>query len=109
MHFQTWQDKAGNATPLTFTDPVLNTTVTFTDLTSNQPETLQANLIMPEPCQFLSADLPVCAIIRPTGPDQINAVNAIRSFISDGLFLGQPDEFTNLLLRLADDADQARR
>jgi len=35
MHFQTWQDKAGNATPLTFTDPVLNTAVTFTDLRNN--------------------------------------------------------------------------
>jgi hypothetical protein len=60
-----WQDKAGNATPLTFTDPVLNTTVTFTDLTQNQPETLQAHLIMPEPCEFISTDLPACAIIRP--------------------------------------------
>ena len=36
-------------------------------------------------------------------------VNAIRAFISDGLFLGQPDEFTNLLLRMADAADQAQR
>ena len=107
MHFQTWQDKAGNATPLTVQDPVTGVTVTFTDLTTNQPETLQANLIFPEPCEFLSPNLPACAIIRPTGPDQINAVNAIRGFISDGLFLGQPDEFTNLLLRLADDADQA--
>jgi hypothetical protein len=108
MHFQTWQDKAGNATPLTFTDPVLNTTVMFEDLTQNQPETLQANLIFPEPCEFISPDLPRCAIIRPTGPEQINAVNAIRGFISDGLFLGQPDEFTDLLLRRADEADQAR-
>src|SRR5437870_4485702 len=29
MHFQTWQDKAGNATPLTAFDPINNSTVTF--------------------------------------------------------------------------------
>src|SRR5216110_1632881 len=50
MHFQTWQDKAGNATPLTDFDPINQSTVTFTDLTTGQPERLQANLIMPEPC-----------------------------------------------------------
>jgi hypothetical protein len=109
MHFQTWQDKAGNATPLTFTDPVLNTTVTFTDLTKNQPDTLQANLIMPEPCDFIAPHLPRCAIIRPTGPDQINAVGAIQGFIKDGLFIGQPDEFTDMLLDMAEAADQAHR
>jgi hypothetical protein len=109
MHFQTWHDKAGNATPLTDTDPITGATVTFTDLTANQPETLQANLIMPEPCEFISPDLPACAIIRPTGPGQIDAVGGIRGFISDGLFLGQSDEFTDLLLRLADAADQAQR
>jgi hypothetical protein len=109
MHFQTWHDKAGNATPLTDTDPITGATVTFTDLTTNQPETLQANLIFPEPCDFLSPNLPKCAIIRPTGPAQIDAVGAIRGFISDGLFLGQPDEFTDLLIRMADEADQAQR
>ena len=58
MHFQTWHDKAGNATPLQVKDPVTGVEVTFTDLTMNQPQTLQANLIMPEPCEFLSPDLP---------------------------------------------------
>jgi hypothetical protein len=109
MHFQTWQDKAGNATPLTYFDPINKSTVTFTDLTTNQPETLQANLIMPEPCEFISPNLPACAIIRPTGPDQINAVNAIQGFINDGLFIGQPQTFTNMLLQMAAEADQAHR
>ena len=58
MHFQTWQDKAGNATPLTDFDPINHSTVTFKDLTTGQPETLQANLIMPEPCEFISPNLP---------------------------------------------------
>src|SRR5712664_766474 len=31
-HFQTWQDKAGNAPPLTATDPVTGVKVTFPDL-----------------------------------------------------------------------------
>ncbi len=61
MHFQTWQDKAGNATPLTDFDPINNSTVTFADLTTGQPETLQSNLIMPEPCEFISPNLPACS------------------------------------------------
>ena len=31
QHFQTWQDKAGNATPLTDIDPVTGSSVTFLD------------------------------------------------------------------------------
>ena len=52
MHFQTWQDKAGNATPLTDVDPITGAKVTFKDLTTGQPESLQSNLIMPEPTLF---------------------------------------------------------
>jgi hypothetical protein len=109
LHFQIWQDKAGNATPLTDTDPVTGATATFTDLTSNQPDTLQANLLMPAPCEFISANLPACSIIRPTEPQQSGAVAAIQGFMKDGLFIGQPDEFTNLLLDMAAAADQAHR
>src|SRR5438876_12082418 len=109
MHFQTWQDKAGNATPLTDFDPINNSTVTFTDLTTNQPETLQANLIMPEPCEFISPKLPPCAIIRPTGPGQLDATGVINSFIADGLFRGQPPQFLQLITSLASAADAAER
>jgi Ferritin-like domain len=109
MHFQTWQDKAGNATPLTDFDPVNNSTVTFDDLTTNQPETLQSNLIMPEPCEFISPNLPPCAIIRPTGPGQLDAAGAIQSFIDDGLFIGQPPQFFQLIRSLAAEADEAKR
>src|SRR6267143_622913 len=56
-HFQTWHDKAGNAVPLT--DPTNG--LVFPDL--NSPpfggEDFQTNLIMPEPCPFLSRSLPV--------------------------------------------------
>ncbi|MDE3180687.1 MAG: ferritin-like domain-containing protein [Acidobacteriota bacterium] len=109
MHFQTWQDKAGNALPLTDIDPITGASVTFADLTTGQPETLQANLIMPEPCQFINKSLPECAIIRPTGPGQIDAVGAISGLIDDGLFFGQTKEFTDFLLHLAREADAARR
>ena len=109
MHFQTWQDKAGNATPLTDFDPINNSSVTFTDLTTNQPELLQANLIMPEPCIFISRNLPPCAIIRPTGPGQLDARGAINSFIADGLFRGQSPQFLQLINSLAAAADAAHR
>ena len=109
MHFQTWQDKAGNATPLTDFDPVNNSTVTFVDLTTGQPETLQANLIMPEPCEFISPNLPACSIIRPTGPGQLDATGVINSFIADGLFRGQPPQFMQLITSLARQADAADR
>jgi hypothetical protein len=105
MHFQVWHDKAGNATPLT------DNGITFVDLTKNQPETLQANLIMPEPCDFVSTSLPQCAIIRPTSPGQLDARGAINGFIADGLFIGQQrsKEFLDLILDMAAEADAARR
>ena len=103
MHFQTWHDKAGNAVPLTDGDLI------FPDLQHHHDETLQANLIMPEPCDFISKKLPRCAIIRPTGPAQIDARGAINGFIADGLFNGQTKEFVQLVLGMAADADEARR
>ena len=110
MHFQTWQDKAGNATPLTFTDPVNKSTVTFTDLTQNQPEDLQANLIMPEPVDFLDKHLGPVSIIRPTTTRNGGARATIQSFVDDGLFIGQKDpNFLTTVFRLADAADAARR
>jgi Ferritin-like domain len=109
MHFQTWQDKAGNATPLTDVDPVTGSSVTFADLKTNQPESLQANLIMPEPCPFLSRVFPICSIIRPSKTKGA-AAGAVRAFTADGLFMGQKNpEFFELLQDLAADADAARR
>src|SRR3989454_4794105 len=68
LHFQTWSDKAGNAPPLTAVDPVTGVFVTFSDPDSPPfgGEDFQTNLIMPEPCPFLSRKLPVVSIIRPT-------------------------------------------
>jgi ferritin-like protein len=110
MHFQTWQDKAGNATAVTDFDPVNNSTVTFPDLhATGTPENLQANLIMPEPCDFISANLPACSIIRPTGAAHVSAMGAVKAFTADGLFRGQPQKFLDFLNALARAADAARR
>ncbi len=106
MHFQVWHDKAGNAVPLSDNQP--GGELTFVDLTQGQPESLQANLIMPEPCHFIPG-LPECAIIRPTGPGQLDALGAINGFIADGLFIGQSQEFIQLILDLAHEADEAQR
>jgi hypothetical protein len=109
MHFQTWQDKAGNATPLTDVDPVTGASVTFKDLTTGQPESLQANLIMPEPTPFLSRKFPICSIIRPTETKGA-AMGALKALTDDGLFIGQRDQrFFDLLHDLAEDADEARK
>jgi hypothetical protein len=109
MHFQTWQDKAGNAVPLTATDPVTGVTVTFNDLTNPAVgEDLQSNLIMPEPCPFISPNLPRCSVIRPTNTEGI--AKGVVKFLTDmGLFIGQSPAFFAFMNDLAEDADEARR
>ena len=110
MHFQTWADKAGNAPPLTAVDPVTKVSVTFPDLNSapfGGPE-FQTNLIMPEPCFFLSRKLPRCSIIRPTETKGI-AMGVVNFLTAMGLFSGQSDAFFDQLQDLARDADRAQR
>jgi F0F1-type ATP synthase membrane subunit c/vacuolar-type H+-ATPase subunit K len=106
MHFQTWQDKAGNAPPLTAVDPVTGVSVTFPDLNADG-EILQTNLIMPEPTIFLDRTFPICSIIRPTETDGA-ATAALNALTADGLFIGQPPAFFALLTQLAQAADHAR-
>lgn len=110
MHFQTWSDKAGNAPPLTAVDPKTGVSVTLPDL--NSPpfggEEFQTNLIMPEPCPFLSRKLPPCSIIRPT--ETIGIAKSVVAFLTNmGLFKGQSAGFFSYLQNLAQEADGARR
>jgi hypothetical protein len=106
MHFQTWQDKAGNAPSLT--DPTNG--LTFPNL--NAPpfggETFQTNLIMPEPCPFINRMLPKCSIIRPTETAGV-AMGVVNFLTAMGLFSGQSPEFFAMLKSLAADADAATR
>jgi hypothetical protein len=110
-HFQTWHDKAGNAPKLTnVVDPVTGVKVTFPDL--NSPpfggEDFQTNLIMPEPTEFLSQQLPACSIIRPTATKGA-AMGAVKALTADGLFIGQSPAFFQFLQALAAAADAATR
>jgi len=107
MHFQTWSDKAGNAPQLTAVDPVTGVSVTFPDL-DNVGEDLQKSLIMPEPCPFLSRNLPPCSIIRPTKTKGV-AMGALKFLTDMGLFIGQSPAFFALMKRLAQAADAAQR
>jgi hypothetical protein len=126
MHFQTWQDKAGNALPLTSTDRGFRgstgSSVTFPDLQTAQGETdpesvrgntLQANLIMPEPTHFLDRRLGPVSIVRPTSSRNSGAVATVLGFVQSGLFIGQRPfnrpELISLLLGLAEAADRASR
>jgi hypothetical protein len=119
MHFQTWHDKAGNATNIKDGDlsfPNLNLGIDPNDPGSPSPEVadkFQTNLIMPEPTLFLNQKLGPVAIIRPTSTQQGGAVASVVSFADDGLFL---DPATNkntgivdVLMRLAEAADETRR
>ena len=125
MHFQTWQDKAGNALPLTDVDNGpggTGATVTFTNLANAQGETnpeslkgdtLQANLIMPEPTHFLTNNnrkFPPVAIIRPTSTGNSGALASFNGFVADGLFIGQNNpKFFTVMRDLAEQADEARQ
>jgi hypothetical protein len=101
MHFQTWQDKAGNAPPLT--DPTNG--LVFPDLNADG-ELTQTNLIMPEPTIFLDRKFPIVSIIRPTETDGA-ATGALNALTADGLFIGQSPEFFAVLTGLAKAADAA--
>jgi hypothetical protein len=118
MHFQTWQDKAGNAPMLT------DGNLSFPDLNAGiDPNThasgpqvadmFQTNLIMPEPTVFLNAKLGPVSIIRPTASPAISATAAVQGFVQDGLFLdpstGKNSGIVPVLLQLAAAADAARR
>ena len=104
-HFQTWHDKAGNAVsdPLAPLRDPKEPLLFFPNL--NDPpgrKLFQTNLIMPEPCPFLSRKLPVCSIVRPIN---IKAMDVVNAFTADGLFIGQSGEFFDFFRDLAADAD----
>ncbi|MBV9674318.1 MAG: hypothetical protein JO076_16030 [Verrucomicrobia bacterium] len=112
-HFQTWHDKAGNAvsTPLApLTDPTAPE-VTFPDLNSSAfgGEAFSTNLIMPEPCEFISHNLPACSIIRPTLSKNAGPIAVVTFLANMGLFKGQTPEFFQTLQRIATAANEARR
>jgi hypothetical protein len=71
-------------------------------------EDFQTSLVMPEPTVFLRRTFPAVSIIRPTETEGA-AMGAIKALREDGLFRGQSSEFFDVLGRLAQEADAARR
>ena len=82
---------------------------TFPNLNNPATELTQTNKILPEPCDFISKNLPRCSVIRPTSTQNGGAVATVKAFTEDGLFIGQPDEFFELSMDLAVAADSVQR
>jgi hypothetical protein len=101
-HFEIWNDKAGDAPPVDSGDGLV-----FPDLNAN-PATA-TNLVMPRPCKFISEDLPLCSVIRPTSIPLAGATAAAHFLTNTGLFVGQSDAFFEALFNLAAKADRAVR
>jgi hypothetical protein len=101
-HFEIWNDKAGDAPPVDSGDGLV-----FPDLNQN-PDTA-TNLVMPRPCKFISDDLPLCSIIRPTSIPLAGATAAAQFLTDTGLFVGQSNAFFRTLFSLAAKADAAVR
>jgi hypothetical protein len=115
MHFQAMSKAVGNAPSLT--DPTNG--LRFPDLNCGvDPNTgavgnavremFQTNLIMPEPCPFISASLPVCSVVRPTNTTGA-ATGALKFLTAMGLFIGQSPDFFSFMSELATAADAAQR
>jgi hypothetical protein len=125
-HFSLWHDKGANAVaqPLAgISDPVTglsfpdfnnpanqhNAQLSSTDQAAGS-QMFQTNLILPEPCTFLSPSLPPCSIIRPTLTQNGGAVATIQAFIADNLFFGQQNkQFFDMVMDLAMAADAVGR
>jgi hypothetical protein len=115
MHFQTWSETAGQAPPLTdptngLNFPDLNCAVDPNNGATGAAvrELFQTNLIMPEPCPFIDASLPVCSVVRPTNTNGV-AMGALKFLTAMGLFIGQSNAFFTFMTNLATAADAAQR
>jgi hypothetical protein len=113
-HFLEWVDFAGNGVqqPVApFTDSISG--LTFPDFFNDPPlkpaNLVQPSLIFPVPCEFISANLPHCAVIRPSDDRFAGAQAAVAALTGDGLFTGQSTKFFQTLKQLAEEADAAHR
>lgn len=116
QHFEIWQDKAGNAPPVPASGPNAGSLFPQLPIAPDQtPNGVDAaspgdtNQVMARPCKFISASLPLCAVIRPTSTAKGGAMAAATGLTNSGLFMGQSKEFFDTLFGLAEDADNATR
>jgi hypothetical protein len=108
-HFLEWVDFAGNgvqAPVAAFTDAI--TGLSFPNFFKPLKKKTQPSLIFPVPFEF-KGDLPHVAMIRPLTDKFSGAVAAVNSFVADGLFIGQSQQFLTLLNYMAVAADAAVR
>ena len=108
-HFLEWVDFAGNGVQPTvapFEDPISG--LTFPNFFSPLNRLIQPSLIFPVPAEF-RPNLPRVSIIRPLTDKFGGAVATIKSFIADGLFIGQSLQFVDKLKAMAVEADSAVR
>jgi hypothetical protein len=108
-HFLEWVDFAGNgvqAPVAPFTDSISG--LSFPNFFKPLKKRTQPSLIFPVPFEF-KGDLPHVSMIRPLTDKFGGAVATINSFTADGLFIGQSQEFLNLLNTMAAAADAAVR
>src|SRR6202167_4122082 len=108
-HFLEWVDFAGNGVqPMVapFKDPISG--LTFPNFFSPLNPLIQPSLIFPVPVEF-RPNLPRVSIIRPLTDRLGGAVATIKSFIADGLFIGQSQQFLDKLKAMAVAVDSAVR
>jgi hypothetical protein len=108
-HFLEWVDFSGNgvqAPVAPFRDPISG--LTFPNFFSPLNPLIQPSLIFPVPAEF-RPNLPRVSIIRPLTDRFGGAVATIKSFIADGLFIGQSQQFLDKLKAMAVEADSAVR
>ena len=114
QHFEIWQDKAGNAPVVLDNDgnvlfPQLPAAPEQTPNGTDPPDPMDTNQVMPRPCKFINADLPHCAVVRPTSIAQAGAAATFTAFTQSGRFAGQSEGFFDFIFALAKEADEARR
>jgi len=101
-HFEIWHDVVGHIPAVDSGNGLV-----FPDLEAN--EATDPALVMPKPCKFISTDLPLCSVIRPTSTALAGATAAAQFLSDTGLFTGQSEEFFDFFFHLAEEADKAGR
>jgi hypothetical protein len=108
-HFLEWVDFAGNgvqAPVAPFKDAISG--LKFPNFFDPLNPLIQPSLIFPVPTEF-KPNLPHVSVIRPLTDRFGGAVATIKSFVADGLFIGQSEKFLTTVLTLAAEADAAVR
>ena len=109
-HFSLWHDKAGNADASRWPESLTpRPGSTSPNLNARNSQLAQTNLILPEPCDFLSKALPACSVVRPTLDKLGGAVATVKALTADRLFEGQSAKFFSAAHQLAREADAAQR